>query len=217
LGIDITKQPIPVVPAAHYLCGGLLTDEHGQTNLKRLFAVGETAHTGLHGANRLASNSLLECLVFAHSAALKSKSLLVQNAKLGPVKDWIYSSKKDADELAVVVHMWNEIRQLMWNYVGIVRSNRRLERAHHRLQNLLDEVREYYWDFDLNPDLLELRNLALVAALSVESAMHRKESRGAHFNLDYPETSSLPKDTIFDPALSNQNNPAPQKPVSVEN
>jgi L-aspartate oxidase len=197
LGIDITKQPIPVVPAAHYLCGGVWTDKHGQTSVPNLFAVGETACTGLHGANRLASNSLLECLVFSHAASLKSKVLLKRSPSQVSVPDWVYSSTNNPDEMAVVVHMWNEIRQLMWNYVGIVRSNRRLERAHHRLQNLSDEVREYYWDFHLNTDLLELRNLALVASLSVQSAILRKESRGAHFNLDYPASLSEANNTFL--------------------
>lgn len=199
LGIDITKQPIPVVPAAHYLCGGVLCDEMGRTDLSRLLVVGETACTGLHGANRLASNSLLECLVFSHSAATYTRKFF-KDFPLSPLTppDWISTQNSDHDEMVVISHMWDEIRRLMWNYVGIVRSDKRLQRAEHRLKNLLQEVREYYWNFKIHPDILELRNIALVAHLTVECALARKESRGIHFNINYPENSQSPGvDTIL--------------------
>lgn len=200
LGIDITKQPIPVVPAAHYLCGGVVTDIHGQTDIHRLYAIGETACTGLHGANRLASNSLLECVVFAHNASAHSQvSMTMQkDFQLPDIPEWIPTTHKDDDEMIVISHMWEEIRRLMWNYVGIVRSNRRLERAQHRLENLIKEVREYYFNLQLHPDILELRNIALVAHLTVQCARKRFESRGIHYNIDYPEkTSEVPRDTVL--------------------
>jgi len=186
-GIDMTKTPIPVVPAAHYLCGGVLTDESGQTDIPGLFAIGETACTGLHGANRLASNSLLECLCMAHNASEKLKEVWDQLhvSPLDPV-DWHYPEESNDDEMIVISHMWEEIRRLMWNYVGIVRSNKRLERAQHRMKNILSEVREYYSNFRIHSDILELRNIAIVANLSIECALRRKESRGIHYNLDYP-------------------------------
>lgn len=205
-GIDMSTQPIPVVPAAHYLCGGVLTDRNGKTDIKNLWALGETACTGLHGANRLASNSLLECLTMAHNCATELK-INWQNLEM-PEKnppDWIYPDESDADEMIVISHMWDEIRRLMWNYVGIVRSNRRLERAAHRLTNILSEVRDYYSNFKIHPDILELRNIATVADLTVKCALSRKESRGIHYNLDYPvadwseldESKGLAKDTII--------------------
>lgn len=190
LGIDISKQPLPVVPAAHYLCGGVVTDIHGQTDLRGLWALGETSCTGLHGANRLASNSLLECLAMAHNCAEKIANEDLTN--FGPVRQapsWRKPEEKNEDELIVVSHMWDEIRRLMWNYVGIVRSNKRLERAQHRLENIQNEVKEYYSNFQLTSDLIELRNIALVADLTVKCALKRKESRGIHFNLDYPPLS----------------------------
>lgn len=186
-GIDMATQPIPVVPAAHYLCGGILTDLNGKTDLPGLWAIGETACTGLHGANRLASNSLLECLTMAHNA---SEALFA-----GPINDphyeksaqpWSHPDQTNADEMIVIKHMWDEIRRLMWNYVGIVRSNKRLERAQHRLTNILNEVKDYYSNMKLHPDILELRNIAIVAELSVECALRRKESRGINYNIDYP-------------------------------
>lgn len=190
LGIDIRTQPIPVVPAAHYQCGGVQVDMHGQTNIDRLLAIGEVSCTGLHGANRLASNSLLEGVVYAESAARQTREWLAQ-----PVDDagldlpeWDTGSAGDADEIVVVKQSWAEIRQLMWNYVGIVRTNRRLLRAQRRLRLIEQEVREDYWRFHLTPDLVELRNITAVALLIVESALSRQESRGLHWSADYPET-----------------------------
>lgn len=198
LGIDMSKQPIPVVPAAHYLCGGVVTDENGLTDIHRLYAVGETACTGLHGANRLASNSLLECIVFAHNAAQHSKSVFSSITSEAPnIPDWIPTTTINADEMIVISHMWEEIRRLMWNYVGIVRSNRRLERAQHRLENLMNEVREYYFNLKVHPDILELRNIALVAHLTVQCALQRKESRGIHYNIDYPNKQTIARDSVI--------------------
>ncbi|MFN7728920.1 MAG: L-aspartate oxidase, partial [Bdellovibrio sp.] len=198
-GIDMSTDPIPVVPAAHYLCGGVLTDVAGQTDIPGLWALGETACNGLHGANRLASNSLLECLAMAHNCAVKLQSIKneLQLPVLDPA-DWHHPSQSDPDEMVVIHHMWDEIRRLMWNYVGIVRSKKRLERASHRLKNILSEVKEYYSIFRLNSDILELRNIAIVADLSVECALKRKESRGIHYNLDYPwaPPDSQGKDTL---------------------
>jgi L-aspartate oxidase len=191
LGIDMSKQPIPVVPAAHYLCGGVVTDVNGQTDLIGLYAIGETACTGLHGANRLASNSLLECLAMAHNCAehlQKNWSAITEKTvlKQKPIP-WAKPENTDSDEMIVIFHMWEEIRRLMWNYVGIVRSNKRLERAQHRLKNILNEVKEYYSNMKVHSDILELRNIAIVADLSVECALKRKESRGIHYSLDYPQ------------------------------
>lgn len=204
LGIEISKQPIPVVPAAHYLCGGILTGKDGQTDLKGLFALGECAQTGLHGANRLASNSLLECLVFAHSASERLKAELphLEPCQIEPPK-WNVHEKEDSDELIVVTHMWDEIRRLMWDYVGIVRSKRRLERAQHRLTNILNELRDYYSNFRTHSDIVELRNIAVVADLSVKCALRRHESRGIHYNLDYPfpEVPDQGRDNILDPLV----------------
>jgi L-aspartate oxidase len=188
LGIDISKQPLPVVPAAHYLCGGVVTDICGQTDLVGLWALGETACTGLHGANRLASNSLLECLAMAHNCAEK----IIHDSdpdfsRVPQAPPWRRPEEKNEDELIVISHMWDEIRRLMWNYVGIVRSNKRLERAEHRLENIQAEVKEYYSNFQITGDLIELRNIALVAELTIKCALKRKESRGIHFNLDYPQ------------------------------
>lgn len=201
-GIDMFSQPIPVVPAAHYLCGGVLTDRDGRTDIPGLWALGETACTGLHGANRLASNSLLECLAMAHNCSERISALFDELAlpEKNPA-DWHYPSSSDADEMIVIHHMWDEIRRLMWNYVGIVRSNKRLERASHRLKNILSEVHEYYSNFQPHGDILELRNIAIVADLSVECALRRPESRGIHFNLDYPwaEPGSTGQDTLLWP------------------
>lgn len=195
-GIDMTTQPIPVVPAAHYLCGGVVTDVNGQTDIGSLWAIGETACTGLHGANRLASNSLLECLTMAHNSSQTIlKDLHEHSLPSKDPREWHHPEESNADEMIVITHMWEEIRRLMWNYVGIVRSNKRLERAAHRLDNILTEVKDYYSNMKLHSDILELRNIATVAKLSVECALKRKESRGIHYSLDYSEPLP-PTDTI---------------------
>ena len=199
-GYDMTKQPIPVVPAAHYTCGGVLTDLRGRTDLKRLYAVGESSCTGLHGANRLASNSLLECLVIADSAAQDIRQRLKKDeAELPSLPDWDESKVSDPDERIVVSHNWDELRRFMWDYVGIVRTDKRLERAQNRVQLLQEEIIEYYGNFRVNNDLIELRNLATVAELTIECALTRKESRGLHYTLDYPNTRKYTEDTILTP------------------
>lgn len=200
-GIDISRQPIPVVPAAHYTCGGVVTDQHAQTSLPGLYAIGETACTGLHGANRMASNSLLECLVFAKQATEHITSILAQTPEPPTLPTWDESLVTDSDEEVVVTHNWHEIRQFMWDYVGIVRTDKRLERALHRAELLKHEIAEYYGHFKVTSDLLELRNLIIVAELIIRCAMQRKESRGLHYTLDYPglDNSQPPQNTILTP------------------
>ncbi len=195
-GIDITKQPIPVVPAAHYLCGGIKTDSYGRTSVQNLLAIGEVAYTGFHGACRIASNSLLEGLVFSRRAGKVARDLGWQNPSV--VASWSAAGAIDSDEAVVVSHNWDEIRRLMWNYVGIVRSTKRLQRARSRIGLIREEIKEYYWNFKINSDFLELRNLALVAHLIIASAQSRKESRGLHYMLDYKDpVESMQKDTVF--------------------
>jgi L-aspartate oxidase len=196
LGIDMRTTPIPVVPAAHYSCGGIQVDSHGRTNVRNLYAIGEASMTGLHGACRLASNSLLEALVYAARAADDVRDLSVSRPM--QVAPWYAGDATVPDEAVVISHTWDEIRRVMWNYVGIVRSDRRLERAARRMQVIREEIREYYWNFQVSGDLLELRNIALVADLIIQSARKRPESRGLHFNLDHPEHDQrLAKDTIL--------------------
>jgi len=201
-GYDITREPIPVVPAAHYTCGGVITDIHGRTDMPSLYAVGECTCTGLHGANRLASNSLLECLVFARSAALNIEVLLREKriATPPPLPAWDESRVTDADELIVVSHNWDELRRFMWDYVGIVRTTKRLKRAQHRVHLLNEEIRDFYSNFRIDNDLVELRNLVAAADLTIQCALTRQESRGLHYTLDFPTTANtLPEDTVLVP------------------
>ena len=195
LGIDIARQPIPVVPAAHYTCGGVVTDLDGRTDLPGLFAVGETTYTGLHGANRLASNSLLECVVLGRSCALAIEAQALPPSV--PLPAWDESQVEDADEQVVIAHNWDELRLLMWNYVGIVRTTKRLERALHRIKLLRSETHDYYANFRVNRDLLELRNLVVCAELIVRSALRRHESRGLHFSRDFPHPLPVSFPTVL--------------------
>ncbi|MFT6386633.1 MAG: L-aspartate oxidase [Cellvibrionaceae bacterium] len=198
-GIDITKDPIPVVPAAHYTCGGIMVDENGQTDLLNLYAIGETSFTGLHGANRMASNSLLECIVYARSAAINIKQTINSIPDMDTPKPWDSSRVTNSDEDVVISHNWDELRRFMWDYVGIVRTQKRLERAQHRVKLLQREIAEYYSNYKVGNDLIELRNLATVSQLIIRSAMERKESRGLHYSLDFPELGRVARDTILVP------------------
>jgi len=198
-GIDIAREPIPVVPAAHYTCGGVAVDTRGHTDIECLYAVGETAFTGLHGANRMASNSLLECLVYARSAAEDIAARLDRTPSPEPAPTWDESQVTDSDEDVVISHNWDELRRFMWDYVGIVRTDKRLRRALNRVRLLQEEIREYYGNYKVSGDLLELRNLAMVSELMIRCAIERKESRGLHYTLDYPEPAPEPRDTILRP------------------
>ena len=199
LGIDIGSEPIPVVPAAHYTCGGVVVDTRGRTDRDGLYAIGETSCTGLHGANRMASNSLLECIVYAESAALDIATTLAQVGEPAPAPPWDESQVTDSDEDVVISHNWDELRRFMWDYVGIVRTNKRLQRALHRVQLLQAEIAEYYGNYKVSNDLLELRNLAMVAELMIRCAVSRKESRGLHYTLDYPDLLPEAVDTVLTP------------------
>ncbi len=201
LGIDCTVEPIPVVPAAHYSCGGVLVDLNGRTDLPGLWAAGEVTQSGLHGANRLASNSILECLVFGQSVADDIGRGWDAHSPLPEIRRWDESRVTDSDEEVVVAHNWAELRRFMWDYVGIVRTDKRLERASHRVKLLRKEVADYYGNFRVTPDLIELRNLVTVADLIVRSARERKESRGLHYTTDYPKLSAVARDTVLDPVL----------------
>ena len=203
-GFDLSKQPIPVVPAAHYTCGGVITDLSGRTDVPGLYAIGEVAYTGLHGANRIASNSLLECLVLSAAAGADISKNLKDFPEPPMLSAWDESWVRDSDEDVVISHNWNELRHFMWDYVGIVRTDKRLERAQHRIDLLLGEIEDYYGNFRITSDLLELRNLALVADLIIRSARARKESRGLHFTLDYPDRD----DTAPGPTILENKSPA---------
>ena len=197
-GIDITRDAIPVVPAAHYTCGGVVVDLNGHTDLRHLYAIGETSCTGLHGANRMASNSLLECFVFANAA----EHIVANHAHVERPRSlslWDESRVSLSQEQVVISHNWDELRRVMWDYVGIVRNNKRLERARIRIEQLQKEIHEHYARHKINSDLLELRNLATVAELMVRCAQQRKESRGLHYTLNYPQAESVPQDTVLIP------------------
>ena len=199
LGIDMRVTPIPVVPATHYTCGGVVTDLSGKTDIANLYAIGEVTYTGLHGANRLASNSLLECVVFGQSCARDILQQTDVSIKSAPA--WDASRVTNADEEVVISHNWDELRRFMWNYVGIVRTNKRLERAARRIELLKGEIDEFYKHFRVTSDLLELRNLLTCAELIVKCAMYRHESRGLHYSLDYPNTAPKAMPTVLSPKV----------------
>ena len=199
VGIDITKEAMPIVPAAHYTCGGVMIDNNGQTDIPGLYAIGEVTYTGLHGANRMASNSLLECVVYAHQAGADILAKLPTSVEPPHLPAWDESQVDDSDEQVVIQHNWHELRLMMWDYVGIVRTNKRLARAKRRIDLLKQEVQEYYANFRVSNNLLELRNLLQVAELIVNCALERKESRGLHYNLDYPDMQANPKPTVLTP------------------
>ncbi|WP_312743157.1 L-aspartate oxidase [Cedecea neteri] len=204
LGIDLTKDPVPVVPAAHYTCGGVMVDEHGRTDVDGLYAIGEVTYTGLHGANRMASNSLLECLVYGWSAAEDILKRLPYARESKNLPDWDDSRVDNPDEQVVIQHNWHELRLFMWDYVGIVRTTRRLERALRRITMLQQEIDEYYANFRVSNNLLELRNLVQVAELIVRCAMQRKESRGLHYTLDYPDLLAESGPSVISPLYINR-------------
>jgi len=199
LGIDITKDPMPVVPAAHYTCGGIIVDLDGQTDIEGLYAIGESSFTGLHGANRMASNSLLECFVFANSSARKIESELENKFDWPDIPRWDESQVTDSDEDVVIAHNWDELRHFMWDYVGIVRTTKRLQRAKHRVDLLHQEILDFYSNYKISSDLIELRNLVLVSDIIIQSALQRKESRGLHYTLDHPETLDIAQNTVLTP------------------
>ncbi|WOH37323.1 L-aspartate oxidase [Thalassotalea fonticola] len=207
LGFDMTQEPLPVVPAAHYTCGGVMINKHGQTDVNNLYAIGEVSYTGLHGANRMASNSLLECIVFARAAASHIKEHLVSKQKIKRIPAWDESRVANSDEEVVIQHNWHELRLFMWDYVGIVRTTKRLERALSRVKLLQAEIQEYYRHFRVSNNLLELRNLVQVAELMILCAMKRKESRGLHYTLDYPEQLDNSGPTILKPSLKANKRP----------
>lgn len=198
-GIDMTREPIPVVPAAHYTCGGIVTDGHARTDVNQLYAVGETAFTGLHGANRMASNSLLECLVYGRAAAAEIERIAAEVPPPPAIPAWDESQVRDSDEDVVISHNWDELRRFMWDYVGIVRTTKRLQRAKHRVDLLHQEIRDFYSNYRVSKDLLELRNLVTISDLIICSALQRKESRGLHYTVDYPDLLEVAEDTILTP------------------
>lgn len=200
LGIDITRDMIPVVPAAHYTCGGVMVDQHSQTDIAGLYAIGETSFTGLHGANRMASNSLLECFVYGMSAARHIAHLHPDTQPITSVPKWDASKVQHPDEDVVILQNWDELRSVMWNYVGIVRTTKRLQRALNRIELLKREIEDYYQGYVITKNLIELRNLVLVAEMIIRCALQRRESRGLHYTLDYPETSAEIRDTVLLPA-----------------
>lgn len=207
LGIDITREPIPIVPGAHYTCGGVMVNANGESDIAGLYAIGETSFTGLHGANRMASNSLLECFVYGKAASDHIAQQLNRASMPGDVKEWDESQVQNSDEDIVISHNWDELRRFMWDYVGIVRTNKRLDRAWHRTALLKSEIEEYYSNYRISKDLLELRNLVTIAELIIQSAARRHESRGLHYSLDYPDMQDASQDTILAPGSFDEKGP----------